>query len=187
MATSSNLVWIDLETTGLVPSEGEILELGLRVTTPLGEVVNGSSWLIRPKRSEADLRGIMGPIAEKMHSDNGLIREVYERGHLLDNVIADATEWLGLNGLPSGVIPPSGANTPFDRSWLFEHGPDLAAWFHYRPGIDCSMLRSACRALNPNVFEHLPKVSDRHRVDDCLDGALAQYKFLLDEFLMVAI
>ncbi len=189
MSTSDVLVWLDLETPGLDPRnpKWQPLELGLRVTDGLGEVtLNSSSWLIQPKIDEEELYASVDEFVEKMHTDNNLWIDAMDKGHWIKNVEEDAIEWLEKNSLSSGVIPMSGANVRFDRNWVEVHMPKLNDRFHYRPGADVSSLREVCKLVNKPVHDAMPKVSKNHRVTDCLDGAVEQYKFMVDNFFFVA-
>lgn len=193
MTTSETLVWIDLETTGLDPGDGLPLEVGIRLTDKFGEeTFNRASWTLLPETrgqsfiAESYLREMMIPQVQEMHTKNDLIEDCYEFGEAIRYVEPQMIAWLGQNGLTKGVHSPSGANVAFDRSWLKVHFPDLDAWFHYRPGVDTSVFRNTCKLLNPPVFAAMPKFGDNHRVQDCIDGAVAQYKHFVDNFFFVA-
>ncbi|MFD8340590.1 hypothetical protein ACFV42_49645 [Streptomyces solisilvae] len=141
------MVWIDLETTGLRP-EDRILEVGLKVTNRWGDEAGRFACVVG--YSDAMVSGhwlsdkALGPVVHAMHTKNGLIDEVLAHsarvannprcGRARPDVETRALEFLMevFGGMPDHRFPMAGASVQFDRAALRVQMPRLHNWFHYR-------------------------------------------------------
>ena len=144
-------VGIDIETTGLKPAEGAILEIATIVISPeLGEL-GAYAIVVAPAKPLP----AMHPRVREMHEANGLLAEIAAgRGVPLELAIARVRRFWARYGVvpsaPAGQKPPLfGASVQFDRAWLDHHCPALTACLHYR-NADISGMREMLRRMRPD-------------------------------------
>lgn len=123
-------VFLDLETTGLYPKQGSILEIAMIVVeVPRLVEVARFSTVCRPLSVEhvakADAR------VKEMHSASGLWADVTRATKTAAQVEPELCIWL-LNQTGGEKVYLAGSNPDFDRRWLEEHMPNLARKLHYR-------------------------------------------------------
>lgn len=189
-----DLIWVDIETTGLEAGVDKILEVGVILTDRFGEHIAGDSWLVGeldygPAIAAGKDNEFVGP----MHDKNGLWSEWHrDFGTGNPRMRADARqqdilEFIKKWGGKQGVHPMAGATIHFDRKMLAVQMPELERFFHYR-NFDISTIKQAARWLNPTCAEVDPTAADGlvlHRgYDDCI-YEIEEYKHYIDNFFFV--
>ena len=191
----AEMLWIDLETTGLDPLVEVPIELGLVVTNRWGDILDSRDWLIHDETSEykdtiarARNHRYVGP----MHEKSGLWadlanRESFPRMGTRSDVELMACDWLDELGIPVNVLPMCGASIgSLDRPFVQFHLPKLNTHFHYR-NIDITSIRKIAELLNPRIYKHEPAdPTDGHRVLEDAKVAIDRYKYYVREFMLVA-
>lgn len=170
-----NLIFCDLETTGLDESRNAILEIALlAVKLPTFEVVAEFSECVRPPML-ATLRRNVHEKVEAMHSVSGLWIDVEAHGREAHLVEGDALAFVREHSPQTLAFhtPLAGANPDFDRRFLRKHMPKLHAAFHYR-NFD---VRSITQ-LQDWVFGQAHVESPHRALADCLQAASVVRKFL---------
>lgn len=148
-----NLVWIDLEMTGLNPDTERIIELAVVVTDPQLQVrVEGPVMAIH--QSETLLKG-MDAWNTATHGKSGLTDRV--RASTIDEAMAEAAviEFLQ-RYVPKGKSPMCGNTICQDRRFLARTMPRLEAFFHYR-NLDVSTLKELARRWRPALLDGFKK------------------------------
>jgi len=148
-----NLVWIDLEMTGLSPERDRIIELAVVVTdAQVTQRVAGPVFAIH--QSDATLDA-MDAWNKNTHGKSGLIERV--KASTIDEAAAEAAiiEWLR-SFVPAGKSPMCGNTICQDRRFLANHMPRLEAFFHYR-NLDVSTLKELARRWKPTLLDGLTK------------------------------
>ena len=151
--SDQNLVWIDLEMTGLSPFTDRIIEIAVVVTDPqLTQRVEGPVFAIH--QSDAVLDG-MDAWNKGTHGKSGLIDRV--RASTVDEAAAQAQviAWLQ-QYVPKGKSPMCGNSICQDRRFLAKDMPLLEDFFHYR-NLDVSTLKELARRWRPAVLEGFKK------------------------------
>ena len=149
----SNLVWIDLEMTGLLPDRDRIIEIAVVVTDPqLGVRLEGPVFAIH--QSDATLDG-MDAWNKGTHGRSGLIDRV--KASTIDEATAEARviEWLE-RYVPAGKSPMCGNSICQDRRFLAATMPALERFFHYR-NLDVSTLKELARRWKPELLDGFKK------------------------------
>jgi oligoribonuclease len=149
----NNLVWIDLEMTGLLPDSDRIIEVAVVVTDPQVSVrVEGP--VIAVHQSDAVL-GAMDAWNTGTHGRSGLTERV--RASTVGEAAAEAQviEFLK-RYVPKGKSPMCGNSICQDRRFLARTMPALEAFFHYR-NLDVSTLKELARRWSPAVMESFKK------------------------------
>jgi oligoribonuclease len=197
------MLWIDIETTGLEPTEDVILELGLAITDKFGGLLDQESWLVGsklPYYDKAVKRGREHEIVGPMHEMNDLWQEwefavnsdLDTRNSMLPRAVEqEAISFLQKNDVQPGTLEMCGASVgSLDRPMLKEHMPNLLEYFHYRI-IDISTLRGLADRHNPHIGragDHVQFESSDvpHRVLYDINYSIFEYKHYLENFLFVA-
>ena len=161
-ARSDNLVWIDLEMTGLDPGRDRIIEIATVVTDgELRTVAEGPS--IAVWQPQEVLEG-MDEWNVTTHGASGLL----ERVRRSDVTTAEA-ERLTLDFLRQhsepGASPMCGNSICQDRRFLAREMPTLEKFFHYR-NLDVSSVKELARRWAPEVFAGLRKNSTHLAIED---------------------
>jgi len=148
-----NLIWIDLEMTGLLPDSDRIIEVAVVVTdAQLSVRVEGPVFAIH--QSDAVLDG-MDAWNKGTHGRSGLTERV--RGSTVDEAAAEAQVIAFLQRyVPKGKSPMCGNSICQDRRFLARTMPALEAFFHYR-NLDVSTLKELARRWKPAVLDSFKK------------------------------
>ena len=153
MPSDANLIWIDLEMTGLMPDSDAIIEIATIVTDKeLNVLAEGP--VIAIHQDEQVLSG-MDEWNQRQHGGSGLLARV--RASRVDTAEAEARTLSFLMPLvPPGVSPMCGNSICQDRRFLARLMPQLERYFHYR-NLDVSTLKELAHRWAPGVLEGLSK------------------------------
>jgi oligoribonuclease len=160
--SENNLIWIDLEMTGLVPERDCIIEIAVVVTDPQVTLrVEGP--VIAVHQSDAVLDG-MDAWNKGTHGKSGLTERV--RVSTIGEAAASAQviEFLQ-RYVPKGKSPMCGNSICQDRRFLAIHMPQLEAFFHYR-NLDVSTLKELARRWKPTALEGFKKAQSHTALAD---------------------
>jgi oligoribonuclease len=150
---ANNLVWLDMEMTGLNPDGDRIIELAMVVTNSELELVAESpSWVVH--QSDETLAA-MDEWNQKTHGRSGLIDKVKASTMSDADVEAAALEFLKKYS-SKGHSPMCGNSICQDRRFMARHMPTLEAFFHYR-NVDVSTLKELCRRWRPELIAGFKK------------------------------
>jgi len=163
---AGNLIWIDLEMTGLNPDTDSIIEIATVVTDRnLQILAEGPQFAIR--HGEARLLA-MDDWNRHQHTKSGLWERVLESGtdhsHAEAETIAFLEHWV-----PSGKSPMCGNSICQDRRFLYRQMPALERFFHYR-NLDVSTLKELARRWAPAVAKGFSKDSAHTALSDIRDS-----------------
>jgi oligoribonuclease len=152
-SSDQNLIWIDLEMTGLYPDTDRIIEIAVVVTDPQLTVrVEGPVFAVH--QSDAVLDG-MDAWNKGTHGRSGLIDRV--KASTVDEAAAEAQVIAFLQQyVPKGKSPMCGNSICQDRRFLARTMPTLEAFFHYR-NLDVSTLKELARRWKPAALEGFKK------------------------------
>jgi len=148
-----NLVWIDLEMTGLSPSTDRIIEIGVVVTDAHVSVrLEGPVLAIHQAE---EVLNAMDAWNRGTHGRTGLIDRV--RTSRVDEAEAQAQviAWLA-TVVPKGMSPMCGNSICQDRRFLAQYMPELERYFHYR-NLDVSTLKELARRWKPHIVDGFKK------------------------------
>ena len=163
---SSNLIWIDLEMTGLCTQTDTIIEIATVVTDKyLTELAQGP--VIAIKQSEETMSG-MDEWNTRQHGKSGLIARVLESStHAADAeqaTIEFLREWVD-----EGASPMCGNSICQDRRFMAREMPQLEKFFHYR-NLDVSSLKILATLWAPSVAKGFQKESAHLALSDIRDS-----------------
>ncbi|MEM7501824.1 MAG: oligoribonuclease [Pseudomonadota bacterium] len=174
----TNLIWIDLEMTGLDTMNDSIIEIATIVTdAELNEIAEGPVLAIH--HSKAVMDG-MDAWNTKQHGDSGLTERVIDSEVTMAEAEAETIAFLQKH-VPSGASPMSGNSICQDRRFLARQMPLLESYFHYR-NLDVSALKILAQLWAPAVSAGFRKESSHRALDDIRDS-IEELRYYRDNFL----
>ena len=165
-SSNSNLIWIDLEMTGLNPEHDRIIEMATIVTdSNLNVLAEGPVFAIH--QSDELLNG-MDEWCTRQHNSSGLVKRVKE-SCVNEKQAEEATLAFLRNYVQNGKSPMCGNSIWQDRRFLTRYMPDLESYFHYRM-IDVSTLKELALRWAPKIYDGLQKESQHLALEDIRDS-----------------
>ncbi|MDE0458175.1 MAG: oligoribonuclease [Chromatiales bacterium] len=175
---SSNLVWIDLEMTGLDPDTEKIIEIATIVTdASLRVLADGPEIAIR---QTAGVLAAMDEWNTEQHGGSGLTERVLASTCAEEEAEARTLAFLE-RWVPPRTSPMCGNSVCLDRRFLHRHMPRLESFFHYR-NLDVSTLKELCLRWAPEKAGKLVKRAEHRALQD-IRGSIAELRFYRDELL----
>jgi len=174
---SRNLIWIDLEMTGLDTNNDQIIEIATIVTDEnLNELGEGPALAIGQPPAVMDA---MDEWNTRQHGASGLTERVLASEVTLAEAERLTIEFLAEHVAP-GESPMCGNSICQDRRFLARQMPGLEAYFHYR-NLDVSTLKILAQRWAPDVAAGFAKESSHRALDDIRDSIaeLAHYRHYL--------
>ena len=176
---NDNLIWLDMEMSGLLPDSDRILELAVVVTDAELNVL-GESPVLVIHQSDAVLDG-MDAWNKGTHGRSGLIEKV--KASTLDEVAATAQmiEYLK-QFVPVGKSPMCGNSICQDRRFMARYMPDLESYFHYR-NLDVSVFKELARRWKPAIYSGFKKASKHEALADIYES-IDELKYYREHFIV---
>ena len=178
-SSDQNLVWIDLEMTGLVPETDRIIEIAVVVTDPqLGRRVEGPVLAIHQSNAALDA---MDAWNKGTHGKSGLIDRV--KASSVDEAQAEAKviEFLQ-RYVPKNCSPMCGNSICQDRRFLARTMPRLEAFFHYR-NLDVSTLKELAKRWKPEILAGFKKAQAHTALAD-IQESIEELAYYREHFLV---
>lgn len=149
MKSANNLIWIDLEMTGLDPKNHKIIEIATVVTdSDLNTIAEGPVIAIQTEQAELDK---MDNWCVTHHGNSGLTQRVIDSTVTMAQAEQQTLDFLA-QYVPAGKSPMCGNSICQDRRFMVEQMPALEVFFHYR-NLDVSTLKELARRWAPRVYQ----------------------------------
>lgn len=178
--SSKNLIWLDLEMTGLNPAKDRIIELATIITdSELNILAQGPVFAIH--QTNTVLSG-MDEWNTKHHGKSGLIERVKHSKIKEEEAEAETIEFL-IHYVPCGKSPLCGNTIYQDRKFLSKWMPKLEQYFHYR-NLDVSTLKILAKRWRPEIMKGWKKESKHIALEDIKDS-IDELRYYREHFLLL--
>lgn len=181
MQNDKNLVWLDMEMTGLNPDTDRIIEVAMIITDSDLNILAQSEVLVIHQPDS--IINHMDKWNTSTHTRTGLIDKV--RASTLTEAEAEVkllafiSEWV-----PEKASPMCGNSIHQDRRFMVRYMPKLEAYFHYR-NLDVSTLKELAKRWNPPVAKGISKKGAHQALDD-IKESIEEMAYYRKHFLTVS-
>lgn len=172
-ATTTPIVWVDCEMTGLDPTTDALVEIACIVTdAQLNALDEGVSAVIKPP--EAALAG-MDDFVTNMHKESGLLPLIPE------GIAVEEAEQMVLDYVRKHVPTPrkaplAGSSVYVDRGFLAQQMPALDEYLHYRL-IDVSSIKELAKRWQPRLYFKAPEKTGGHRALGDIEDSIEELRY----------
>ena len=178
VADANNLIWVDMEMSGLDPEAEKVLEVAIVITdTNLNTVAEGPVLVVHQSDTVLDA---MDAWNKNTHGKSGLIERVKASSFNEADVDGRLVEFLK-QYVPAGVSPLCGNSVHQDRRFMVKYLPGFEAHFHYR-NLDVSTLKELMRRWKPELAAGLTK-HGRHEALADIYESIEELKYYREHFL----
>jgi oligoribonuclease len=183
-ADDDQLVWLDLEMTGLDIERHTIVEIACIVTdSELTALDDGIDIVVH---QDADVLARMDDFVRKMHTKSGLLPLISASDVSLADAQARTLAYVRSHVPAAATAPLCGNSIGTDRRFLDRYMHDLDTFLHYR-SVDVSSLKELCRRWYPAIYSKRPGKSEQHRALDDIRESIEELRFYREQlFIPVA-
>ncbi len=173
-----NLIWIDMEMTGLDPMRDTIIEIATIITNADLEVLaEGPVFAIAQSESVIEA---MDEWNTTTHGESGLIRRMREEGVSVEHAEEKTLQFVSQH-VPECASPMCGNSICQDRRFMAREMPLLANYFHYR-NLDVSTLKELAKRWKPELLEQFEKAGSHTALADIRES-IDEMKFYREHFI----
>jgi len=175
----ANLIWLDMEMSGLLPDNDRILELAAVVTDADLNVLGVSPVLVI-HQTDAVLDG-MDAWNKGTHGRSGLIDKVKASTLNEETASEQMISFLKAH-VPAGKSPMCGNSICQDRRFMARYMPTLESYFHYR-NLDVSVFKELARRWKPEIYAGFKKASKHEALAD-IHESIEELKYYREHFIV---
>ncbi|WVN41320.1 oligoribonuclease [beta proteobacterium MWH-UniP1] len=173
-----NMVWVDMEMSGLNPETDRILEVAVIVTDAELNILGvGPVMVVHQPDTVLDA---MDAWNKGTHGRSGLIDKVKASTTTESQAAAELLAFLR-GYVPAGKAPMCGNTVHQDRRFMARYMPELEAFFHYR-NIDVSTIKELCRRWSPAVMKGFEKKGAHTALAD-IEESIQELRFYRDNWI----
>ncbi|WP_434778406.1 oligoribonuclease [Neisseria sp. Ec49-e6-T10] len=178
MQDQNNLVWLDMEMTGLNPDTDKIIEVAMIITDKdLNILAQSPVYVVH---QSDDILNNMDAWNTATHTRTGLVEKVkastYSENDVETALIEFMQQWV-----PERMAPMCGNTIHQDRRFMVRWMPKLEQYFHYR-NIDVSTLKELAKRWKPEICKGISKKGAHQALDDIIES-IEEMKYYREHFL----
>lgn len=178
--SADNLVWIDLEMTGLDPDRDVVIEVAVLITDgDLNIIADGPDFAIH--RSDEAL-SVMNAWNRRTHHGSGLIKRVKASDVTIEQAEAEVLEFVQ-QWTMEGKSPLCGNSVHQDRRFLYGEMPKLIDWLSYRT-VDVSTVKELATRWYPDLEKFVKQ--ERHRALDDIRESIDELRWYRQQIFKAA-
>ncbi len=175
---ADNLIWVDLEMTGLEPDRDVVIEIATIVTDKdLNILAEGPVLAIH---QSDEVLANMNQWCVEQHGKSGLTERV-RQSDIDEETASQLTLDFLREWVPEGKSPMCGNSICQDRRFMVKHMPSLESYFHYRH-LDVSTLKELAVRWKPQILKNFTKKATHLALDDIRES-IAECAFYRKEFI----
>lgn len=178
MAKTGNLIWIDLEMTGLDTEKDHIIEIATVVTDAQLNVIGEGPTM--PIHQSDEVLAAMDEWNTKQHAKSGLTERVRKTRVTVDLAERETLKFLE-HVVEKNGSPMCGNSICQDRRFMAREMPKLEAFFHYR-NLDVSTIKELAHRWAPELIHGFNKSNTHLALDDIYDS-IRELKYYREHFL----
>ena len=181
MQDANNLIWVDMEMTGLDPEHDVVIEIATIITdSELNTLAEGP--VIAVHQDDATLAA-MDEWNTTHHTHSGLVDRVRASTHNEDNAVALTLAFLE-QWVPAGASPMCGNSICQDRRFMARYLPGLERYFHYR-NLDVSTVKILVQRWRPELEAGVNKTSTHLALEDIRES-IEELRYYREHFIRLA-
>ena len=175
---ANNLIWVDMEMSGLNPDTDKVLEIAIVITdSELNTVAEAPALVVHQADTVLDA---MDSWNKSTHAKSGLIERVKASTLSEADIENQMVDFLQQH-VPTGVSPMCGNSVHQDRRFMVRHLPRLEAFFHYR-NLDVSTLKELVKRWKPSLAGGFAKHGKHEALAD-IHESIEELKYYREHFL----
>jgi oligoribonuclease len=177
--SDKNLVWMDLEMTGLDPEKERIIEIAVIVTDgDLNVIAEGPDLVVH---QSAKLLKAMDEWNQTQHAKSGLIEKVKASKITEEEAERRVLEFIAKHVGPK-ISPLCGNSIHHDRRFLIKYMPKLSDYLHYRH-VDVTTVKALVQRWYPSTRRYIQK-KEKHRALNDVKESIAELKYLREHYFV---
>jgi len=178
---AKELVWIDLEMTGLNPEIHKIIEIATIITdSELNIIAKGPDLVINASNDELNK---MNTYVRDMHTKSGLVDEVRKSSLTIRDAEIETLEFINKHIKAKNKPPVCGNSIGTDRRFLDAQMNDLENRFHYRV-VDVSSIKELANRWYPNIDRNIPSKAENHRALEDIIESIEELKYYREKLFI---
>ena len=177
---NNNLIWLDMEMSGLNPETDKVLEIALVITDPYLTIIGEGPVIFIHQSDEVLSR--MDSWNQSTHGKSGLIEKVKNSNVTEEEATHQLIEFMG-QYIEKGKSPMCGNTICQDRRFMAKHMPQLESFFHYR-NLDVSVFKELAKRWKPELISGFKKKSKHEALADILES-IEELKYYREHFIKI--
>lgn len=176
--SNDNLIWLDMEMSGLNSEKDKILEVAVVITDPFLKIIDKGPVIVI-KQSD-NVLAKMDAWNQSTHGKSGLIEKVKNSKTNEDEATHQLLEFIS-KFVGKNKSPMCGNSICQDRRFMAKHMSVLEAYFHYR-NLDVSVFKELAKRWKPKLIEGFKKGSKHEALADILES-IEELKYYREHFI----
>ena len=177
---NNNLIWLDMEMSGLDPENDKVLEIAVVITDPFLTIIAESPVFVVHQEDAVLAR--MDAWNQGTQGKSGLIEKVKNSKHNEESVTRQLLEFMA-KYVGKSKSPMCGNSICQDRRFMAKHMPELEKFFHYR-NLDVSVFKELSKRWKPEIIDGFKKAGKHEALADIMES-IEELKYYREHFIKI--